>query len=205
MEYNPVNMQHAINIMERAKAHNSLSMSRFQSAPIEEPQYFVFAAKTEAELHACGNRACFAGHIAVSPEFLNSDFQGLKPGLDHHGAPRLRTTGGNIVQVSPTSIIGAWLGIPKNVAVKMILACPAQNRNDKFYIPDRTTPHIVYGVPWEDVTADHVLKVLRSIQTDGLSKTLQMWIDQFDGTEWVVPPNIAERLRLSIDHRDLND
>jgi hypothetical protein len=58
------NVQATINVLRRAQNFN---ISSFQ-APREE-----FAglrvAQTEEELHKCGNSACIAGYVAVSPEW----------------------------------------------------------------------------------------------------------------------------------------
>jgi hypothetical protein len=60
------NLQTTINILERAKKNNGLfDIHYFQYSPTIEDHY----VKTERELHSCGNSACVAGYIAVSPEF----------------------------------------------------------------------------------------------------------------------------------------
>jgi hypothetical protein len=60
---NKVRVQQAIDIMERAKAKDSVFMPRYQDND-------RLTARSEEELHRCGNKACFAGHVAVSPEFI---------------------------------------------------------------------------------------------------------------------------------------
>lgn len=53
-------LNQAIAIMERA---GKVSMGTWQGGNTHE------CAKEEEELHKCGNTACFAGWVAVSPEF----------------------------------------------------------------------------------------------------------------------------------------
>lgn len=53
-------LDQAIAIMRRA---GSLNMTNWQE------ETFIRCATTEFTLHTCGNSACFAGWIAVSPEF----------------------------------------------------------------------------------------------------------------------------------------
>ena len=53
-------LNQAISIMKRA---GTLDMTNWQE------ETFIRCATTEATLHTCGNSACFAGWVAVSPEF----------------------------------------------------------------------------------------------------------------------------------------
>lgn len=56
---NTANIQATIDILKRAQNFN-----------IGVFQYGTFqASRTEEELHACGNSACIAGYVAVSPEW----------------------------------------------------------------------------------------------------------------------------------------
>lgn len=56
---NKERVKHAINIMQHA---GSVDMTSWQGETFDTCQ-------TESELHSCGNSACFAGWLAVSPEF----------------------------------------------------------------------------------------------------------------------------------------
>lgn len=56
---NKERLEHAISIMQRA---GSVDMTTWQGATFD-------TCRTETELHTCGNSACFAGWLAVSPEF----------------------------------------------------------------------------------------------------------------------------------------
>lgn len=53
-------LEQAINIMKRA---GKVDMNCWQGA------YQANIKQTEQEMHSCGNSACFAGWLAVSPEF----------------------------------------------------------------------------------------------------------------------------------------
>lgn len=54
-------VQQAINVMERAGVVNMLSW--------QHSKYKDGICSSESELHQCGNTACFAGWLAISPEF----------------------------------------------------------------------------------------------------------------------------------------
>lgn len=69
---NKENIKKAITVMERVKANEItmerklLNMSFFRQGENDD----VFSLKEEDEiLHSCGTTCCFAGWIAVSPEF----------------------------------------------------------------------------------------------------------------------------------------
>ncbi len=94
---NKVNVQHALNIMKRAK---SVYMPEWQCVLDTDD-----VLETEAELHACGTAACFAGHVAVSPEFKADG--GSVGGI---GDPHI---GGNL---GGQEAIAEWLGIPTDQA-----------------------------------------------------------------------------------------
>jgi hypothetical protein len=63
-------IESTISILNRAKNFN---VQAFQGKRVQEGCEEVFpvfpAVKTEEELHACGNTACIAGYIAISPEW----------------------------------------------------------------------------------------------------------------------------------------
>jgi hypothetical protein len=58
------NIQSTIDILKRAQNFN---ITDFQQRADVSAEFEL--AYTEAELHACGNSACIAGHVAVSPEW----------------------------------------------------------------------------------------------------------------------------------------
>lgn len=81
-------LNQAINIMKRA---GKVDMTDWQSGEIVE---------TESEIHSCGTAACFAGWVAVSPEFKEAG------GVTHpvSGAPILNIFSGYLAVVD-------WLGV----------------------------------------------------------------------------------------------
>ena len=58
-------IQAAIAMMKRDIARY-FDMTNWQNEP---HGHIIQIAQTESELHACGNTACFAGYLALSPEF----------------------------------------------------------------------------------------------------------------------------------------
>ena len=58
-------IQSAIAMMKRV-THRYFDMTNWQN---ELYGHIKQIAQTESKLHACGNTACFAGHLALSPEF----------------------------------------------------------------------------------------------------------------------------------------
>lgn len=88
---------------------------------------------TLEEFHQCGNTACFAGYVALSPEF--------------------RAEGGSIDFGSPVwegeegaSAIAQWLGISYALAERFVYG------HDDFY-----------PVPFGDVKPQHVIEKLQAI------------------------------------------
>ena len=61
-------IQNAI-IMMKDVTHRYFNMSNWQN---ERPGHIMQIAQNETELHGCGNTACFAGHLALSPEFQDA-------------------------------------------------------------------------------------------------------------------------------------
>ena len=58
-------IQYAVSMMKRV-THRYFDMTNWQNEPQGHIKQIV---QTESELHVCGNTACFAGHLALSPEF----------------------------------------------------------------------------------------------------------------------------------------
>ena len=204
MDHNAINMQHAINIMERAKARNSVDMAFFQRHGITNDQKPVIV-KTEEEFHECGNKACFAGHIALAPEFQAHTYQNYRAAVGYEGSPRLVNELGQYRATGADFIIATWLGIPVEWAERLIFEATCAARADSSGSQFADGPHCIYGVMWEDVTAEHVLKVLRNIQTHGLAMTLDLAIDQWEGTKWQFPKYTMLQLQESIKEHDPNN
>lgn len=64
---NTENVKAAIEIMRQAKSLDMTEWQTHDGVPICETEEST--ACTLDELHSCGNSACFAGYIAVSPQF----------------------------------------------------------------------------------------------------------------------------------------
>lgn len=105
---NRTNVQHAINIMQRVIDNKR----EFKMSAWQEPRYGIFGvrrwpAQDEETLHKCGTAACFAGWVAVSPEFQKD---GGKVGVV--GEPE-------IDRYQYDRAIAAWLDIPHETAAAL--------------------------------------------------------------------------------------
>lgn len=132
-----------IAMMERAAEHDSIAMMQFQAT-----RRSGVLARTEAELHKCGNSACLAGYIGVSPEW--QEFGGT---INVMGIPVLT----QVPTLSAEDALGAWLGVSSLCIDPMIFPHYQNGRNN----------HMVYQKRWEDVTARDVIKVLRRVKRAG--------------------------------------
>lgn len=123
----------AIRIMERVRVHE-LDMIAYQSPPKNSPPSMVWA-RTEQEMHACGNTACFAGWIAVSPEFWEDG--GYVS--EYSGAPVFRGCVGY-------QAIAEWLELPEETAESLV-----HGSGD------------MYPVPFAEVEPRHVIVALKAL------------------------------------------
>lgn len=130
-------MKKAIAVMTRAAEHDSIDMEYYQSHPLGIPFRIVY---NEAELHLYGNKACFAGHIAVSPEFQEDG-----GGANHDGCPMF-----NSYQYA--SAISEWLDIDHGIAADLV------------YTGN------IYQKPWKEVNGLDVVKVLQELLEHGEDK-----------------------------------
>jgi hypothetical protein len=119
------NIDKAIAIMKRA---GKVDMGAWQSGN---------EAKTEADAHECGTVACFAGWVALSPEF-----QADGGGVGWYGEPILG-------EHSCELAIGKWLDIEINIAFG--LCCGGQ--------------YCVYDN--EDPTKEDVIEALETLRDTG--------------------------------------
>lgn len=126
-------MNSAIAIMLRAKEHNSIYMDFWQR---KKSGQVVF---TESELHACGNTACFAGHVAISDEFQKAGGTVCR----YNGRPILGTYHGE-------EALSLWLGITYEEADSLVQGDLSRTEEGKVYSD-------YYNKLWYDVTADDVL------------------------------------------------
>ena len=123
-------IQAAIAMMKRA-IPRYFNMSNWQN---ERPGHIMQIAQTESKLHACGNTACFAGHLALSPEFKKAG--GLAYGT---GAPKFNNFSGSFA-------VAEYFDIPYELAGDLTL-------------PGRD----FYPVCFEDVKPEHVIEKLEMI------------------------------------------
>ena len=123
-------IQYAVSMMKRV-THRYFDMTNWQNEP---HGHIKRIAQTESELHGCGNTACFAGHLALSPEF--KDAGGLLYGT---GAPKFNNFSGSFA-------IAEYFDITYELAGNLTL-------------PDR---HF-YPVDFEDVKPEHVIEKLEMI------------------------------------------
>lgn len=131
----------AIAVMKRA---SSLHMKEFQSQ--KEGQFKPSdweVVKTEIELHRCGNRACFAGYIAVSPEFQEDGGS-----IDHYGSPVYNG-------FDDSNAIADWLGISFGGAHDLVFGdLDDHNMSYSNY----------YDKEWEEVTKEDVIRKLQELR-----------------------------------------
>ena len=123
-------IQDAITMMKDV-THRHFDMTNWQKDP---HGHIIQIAQTESELHACGNTACFAGHLALSPEFKKA------------GGSVSKIGGPVFNGLLETSAVAEYFGIPYELARGLTL-------------PGRD----FYPVRFEDVKPEHVIKKLEMI------------------------------------------
>ena len=132
------NIDKAIAVMTRVKDRgDNINMDAWQE------NFDDHFCATEDELHSCGTAACFAGWVAVSPEFEDSGGS-----LNWDGSPRLG-------KFHDTEAIAAWLGIPSRDANALCWIA------DHFYIQE------YMFCSADEVTADSVISVLSRLKETG--------------------------------------
>jgi hypothetical protein len=129
------NINKAIAIMLRAK---NLNMTAFQ-ANVNG----LTLVTTEEELHKCGNTACFAGYVAVSPEWQ------AEGGLCVDGSPQR-----DEAETPEGDVIAEWLGISRHLAFGIVFGGVASDKLEtELQLP-----------PWDTWTPADVIKVLEAIK-----------------------------------------
>ena len=123
-------IQSAIAMMKRV-THRYFDMTNWQN---ELYGHIKQIAQTESELHTCGNTACFAGHLALSPEF--QDAGGL---VSKTGAPMFNG-------VRYAEAVAEYFGITYELAGNLTL--PGGD---------------FYPVKFRDVKPEHVIEKLEII------------------------------------------
>ena len=135
---NRKNVLIAIDVMKKAREANSLDMINWQS-------YKAHSKKCESvdELHACGNKACFAGHIALCDEFKADGGS-----VGWAGMPEIR-------DLTAEYAISDWLGITRKTASMFVYGDrPNMDAGGMCYF---------YKKAWCDITADDVIEKLNLV------------------------------------------
>jgi len=127
---NPERIKSAITMMKRT-IPRYFDMTHWQIKP---HGHIKQIAKTESKLHACGNTACFAGHLALSPEFKKAGGSVCPVGSPVFNGVRL------------VEAVAEYFDIPYELAGDLTL-------------PDRD----FYPVRFEDVKPEHVIEKLEMI------------------------------------------
>ena len=141
---NANNVRTAVAIMQRAALHNCIDMVRYQWGDISEDGRRHVVA-TEEQLHACGNVACFAGYVALSPEWKAAGGY-----MYHSGEPKLPAGVGE-EDLWGDEAIATWLGISVELATDLVLG-------------DTSYEHsFFYDRPWGEVDAHDVIEKLELI------------------------------------------
>lgn len=141
---NRENIRKAIAVMERARG--SVNMAVFQADKFGDYPEAGNYLHTEAEMHACGNVACFAGWIAVSPEFHADG------GACSGGMPLvLRNC------LLGYDAVAFWLGIPTYLARSFV------HGDIDYTAEDPISYSRFYEKYWSLVTADDVIAKLQAL------------------------------------------
>lgn len=133
-------VQHCIELMENAKINDNLYMQFFQSK-WDNTQAESIADNNES-LHSCGNKACFAGHLAISEYFQKSGGT-----INHYGMPVYDGFEGH-------HAVARWLMISFSHAKQFVLADEGTGGNQI---------STFYNELWKDVTPDHVIEKLKEL------------------------------------------
>lgn len=152
---NLTNLDITIKLMEAARQKDTLDMEYWQNRIGS-----AYLAYNIEDLHSCGNKACLAGHIAISREW--SDWDGR---IFENGQPFL-IRNGKIIETAQA--LSDWFGVPELVVTALVY---------NFTRPGETL-HPVYGELWKKVKATHVLKALTELKELGADE----FIKKFDLT-----------------------
>lgn len=162
----PERLNQAIAVMTRAKeAGDVIRMVDFQQSPPGQSSL----AYSEQELHACGNTACFAGYMALAPEFAaasNEHFTFCRK--KYSAAPTILSNDpGGPLFADASDALAAWFETSDKLIDILIFECTAGYTCD---MGQSFQP--LYGKPWKDIRADDVIKVLTDFRDKGIRPTL---------------------------------
>ncbi len=148
---NVENINKAIAIMERVP-QGRLRMTAWQCG---DHGWDTLPVRTEEELHACGNKACFAGYVAISPEWKADGGE-----VCANGAPVILTKEyppPPIRVLTGTHAIAYWLDISRDLAAALVTGHLTEI--------GRTDPYShSYKKRWADVEPADVIEKLLSIK-----------------------------------------
>lgn len=147
---NTENIRRAISMMERVRdQHLGFSMQNFFADKNGTAVVGPLRTGEDAQFHACGNTACFAGYASIASE--------LRDCLPHP---------------SP----GA--GITGMLREKLGLSATAVSVLCYNFTPLKRSNHILYQKPWAEVTPQDVIDVLNTILLEG-PEFLEKRYDEF--------------------------
>ena len=162
------NLDHAIAIMKRA---GKVDMNTWQSGNIKQ---------TEESKHICGSAACFAGWVAISPEWAASGGN-----VSNGGNPVFNgSTGFNALE--------KWLDIPEALSDSFV---NGDGYDTSFA---RTNPNIFssfYNKLWDDVNKEDVINKLEFLKVNGIKALMEQHLDVIKHT--LTATNITVKDKLS--------
>ena len=144
------NLDHAIAIMKRA---GKVDMNFWQSGNIKQ---------TEESKHACGSAACFAGWVAISPEWESAG--GF---TSRSGTPRFNGSDGS-------DALGEWLDIPEILSDSFVNG-DAYDIGNKFF-------SAFYNKFWDDVNKEDVITKLEFLRDNGVKALLEQNLEVLKNT-----------------------
>lgn len=155
------NLNKAIAVMTRA---GKVSMIKWQVIHGE-------VKETEEELHKCGTAACFAGWIAVSPEWKADGGY-----VNEFGAP------GNYRTLSDqSSSIAAWLDIPEILGYSFT----GGDCYDLFgfdSLKDVYMSSMFYNKAWDTVDGNDVISKLEFLRDNGVKTVIKNYLEKLEST-----------------------
>lgn len=159
---NRLNLKKAIDLMTRVRDQQlGFDMVHWQSADGHGADgEEVKAKKSVEEIHACGNSACFAGYLAVTPDWIGS---GGTISISGSGVPTLLPNtryNPNAWNIVGDEAVAAWLDLPR-VYVTPIIKGETVYEMHNGVARDWSC---FYEKWWNEVTAQDVLEKLIALQ-----------------------------------------
>jgi hypothetical protein len=149
---NRTNIQSTINILKRAENFN---MGDFQALNVDSEDCVY--ATNEVELHTCGNSACIAGYVAVSPEWAAVGGR-VESGIPVIRKLTLQTQVGATTQDAINSMVVYWGLKPKTVAA-IVNGAGYSNFIKQNNLKDLPTDYW----DWSEMTKEQAIHLLEQI------------------------------------------